>query len=88
MIFSYGLSLQNIAVMISTQIMFVMDTIDRSARLDHSHMALLHARYEAEHDAMTGLWNKVAGTAQIKKYIAQMQPEDVAALMFVDIDDF
>ena len=88
MIFSYGLSLQNIAIMISTQIMFIMDTIDMSARLDHSHMALLHARYEAEHDAMTGLWNKVAGTAQIKKYIAQMQPEDVAALMFVDIDDF
>ena len=58
MIFTYGLSLQNIAIVISAQIMFVMDTIDISSRLDRSHMALLRARHEAEHDAMTGLWNK------------------------------
>ena len=53
MIFTYGLSLQNIAIVISAQIMFVMDTIDISSRLDRSHMALLRARHEAEHDAMT-----------------------------------
>ena len=34
MIFTYGLSLQNIAIVISAQIMFVMDTIDISSRLD------------------------------------------------------
>lgn len=88
MIFTYGLSLQNIAIVISAQIMFVMDTIDISSRLDRSHMALLRARHEAEHDAMTGLWNKVAGTTKIREYMAQMQQDDVAALMFVDIDDF
>ena len=88
MIFTYGLSLQNIAIVISAQIMFVMDTIDISSRLDRSHMALLRARHEAEHDAITGLWNKVAGTTKIREYMAQMQQDDVAALMFVDIDDF
>ena len=72
MIFTYGLSLQNIAIVISAQIMFVMDTIDISSRLDRSHMALLRARHEAEHDAMTGLWNKVAGTTKIREYMAQM----------------
>lgn len=88
LIFYYGLSLQNLALVISTQIMFSVDVIDVSQRLKKSQKAFLQASYEAEHDAMTNLWNKTSGMQKIEHYISRMQSQDQAALLFVDIDNF
>ena len=88
LIFYYGLSLQNLAFVISTQIMFVVDIIDVSQQLTESQKAFLLANYQAEHDAMTGLWNKPAGKKQIPSYLSSMESKDTASLLFIDIDDF
>lgn len=55
----------------------------------HSQQAAYEkARYEAEHDGMTGLLNKEAGWKHMRKYFDRMDSHDEAMLMFVDIDDF
>ena len=45
-------------------------------------------KYEAEHDLLTGMYNKTAGMQRIREYIDNMTDEDSASLVFVDIDDF
>lgn len=55
---AYGFSLQCLAIVISTQIMFIMDTVELNLRFYSQQAAYEKARYEAEHDGMTGLLNK------------------------------
>ena len=86
--FHYGLSLQNFATVMSTQIMFAMDMIDASKRLTRSQKAYARANYAARHDSMTGVCNKTWGMTQINGYIENMGENDKASLCFVDIDDF
>lgn len=85
---AYGFSLQCLAIVISTQIMFVMDTVEMNMRFHSQQAAYEEARYEAEHDGMTGLLNKEAGWKHMRKYFDRMDSHDEAMLMFVDIDDF
>ncbi|MGE4627687.1 GGDEF domain-containing protein [Bifidobacterium catenulatum subsp. kashiwanohense] len=85
---AYGFSLQCLATVISTQIMFVMDTVEVNMRFHSQQAAYEKARYEAEHDGMTGLLNKEAGWKHMRKYFDRMDSHDEAMLMFVDIDDF
>ena len=85
---AYGFSVQCLAIVISTQIMFVMDTVEMNMRFHSQQAAYEKARYEAEHDGMTGLLNKEAGYKHMRKYFDRMDLHDEAMLMFVDIDDF
>jgi diguanylate cyclase (GGDEF)-like protein len=82
------LSLQNIAVVVATQIIFAVEFIDMSQRLGRSQEAYAKANYAAHHDPMTGLCNKNWGMSQITDYINSMEVDDKATLCFVDIDDF
>lgn len=86
--FYYGLSLQTVSVVMSTQIMFVVDMIDVDRRLLSSKLQIKNAKYEAEHDLLTGLYNKTAGLERIRSYISSMTYDDKASVLFVDIDDF
>ena len=86
--FYYGLSLQTVSIVMSTQIMFVVDMIDVDRRLVRSRLQIKNAKYEAEHDSLTGLYNKTAGLERIRDYIGNMTEEDKASVLFVDIDDF
>lgn len=85
---AYGFSLQCLAAAISTQIMFVMDTVEMNLRFQSQQADYQKARYEAEHDGMTGLLNKKAGWKRMREYFNRMDSRDEAMLMFVDIDDF
>ena len=85
---TYGFSLQCLAIVISTQIMFIMDTVELNMRFYSQQAAYEKARYKAEHDGMTGLLNKEAGYKRMRKYFDLMDSYDEAMLMFVDIDDF
>lgn len=85
---AYSFSLQCLAIVISTQIMFVMDTVEMNMRFHSQQAAYEKARYEAEHDGMTGLLNKEAGWKHMRKYFDRMDSHDEAMLMFIDIDDF
>lgn len=85
---AYGFSLQCLAIVISTHIMFIMDTVELNLRSYSQQAAYEKARYEAEHDGMTGLLNKKAGWKHMRKYFDRMDSHDEAMLMFVDIDDF
>lgn len=85
---AYGFSLQCLAIVISTQIMFIMDTVELNMRFYSQQAAYEKARYKAEHDGMTGLLNKEAGYKRMRKYFGLMDSYDEAMLMFVDIDDF
>lgn len=83
-----GLSLQNFAVVISTQIMFAVDFVDVSHRLDKSQAAYVKAKYASQHDSMTSVYNKTAGMSLIREYMNNMDKDDAASLCFIDIDDF
>lgn len=87
-IFYYGLSLQTISVVMSTQVMFVVDMVDADVKLRRTRHDAELARYEAEHDSLTGLYNKTAGLEKIRTYIQNMTDDDKASVLFVDIDDF
>ena len=69
---AYSFSLQCLAIVISTQIMFVMDTVEMNMRFHSQQAAYEKARYEAEHDGMTGLLNKEAGWKHMRKYFDRM----------------
>lgn len=84
----YGLSLQNLAIVASTQIMLAIDVLDVSKRLDRSQTAYEEASHAAEHDAMTGLLNKTFGLLRIEEHLAAMTEADSAALVFLDVDNF
>ena len=85
---AYGFSLQCLAAVISTQIMFIMDTVEINLRFHSQQADYRKARYEAEHDGMTGLLNKEAGWKRMREYFNRMGSRDEALLMFIDIDDF
>ena len=85
---AYGFSLQCLAAVISTQIMFIMDTVEVNMRFHSQQADYRQARYEAEHDGMTGLLNKEAGWKRMREYFNRMGSRDEALLMFIDIDDF
>lgn len=85
---AYGFSLQCLAAVISTQIMFIMDTVEINLRFHSQQADYRKARYEAEHDSMTGLLNKEAGWKRMREYFNRMGSRDEALLMFIDIDDF
>ena len=85
---AYGFSLQCLAAVISTQIMFIMDTVEVNMRFHSQQADYRKARYEAEHDGMTGLLNKEAGWKRMREYFDRMGSRDEALLMFIDIDDF
>ncbi|MGG7136808.1 GGDEF domain-containing protein [Bifidobacterium catenulatum] len=85
---AYGFSLQCLAAVISTQIMFIMDTVEINLRFHSQQADYRKARYEAEHDGMTGLLNKEAGWKRMREYFNHMSSRDEALLMFIDIDDF
>lgn len=86
--FFYGLSLQNFSMVFSTQIMFAVDFVDLSRKLDTSKSAFQAASHAAEHDSMTGLFNKTAGIRKIEAFLTEMKADDTASLVFLDIDDF
>lgn len=86
--FNSPISLQNIAIALSTLIMFAVDYMDVSRRLEQSEEAYVKADYGAKHDSMTGVCNKEWGMVQIKSYIENMKDTDEASLCFIDIDDF
>ena len=85
---AYGFSLQCLSAVISTQIMFIMDTVEVNMRFHSQQADYRKARYEAEHDGMTGLLNKEAGWKRMREYFNRMGSRDEALLMFIDIDDF
>ena len=87
-ILHYGLALQAIAITISIQFTFVVDTIEMNKKIRSQDDAYQKASYEAQHDGLTDLWSKSAGREQIENYFAHMQEGDQAVLIFVDIDDF
>ena len=87
-ILHYGLALQTIAVTISIQLTFVVDTIEMNKKIRSQDDAYQKVSYEAQHDGLTDLWSKSAGREQIENYFAHMQEDDQAVLIFVDIDDF
>lgn len=87
-ILHYGLALQAIAVTISIQLTFVVDTIEMNKKIRSQDDAYQKVSYEAQHDGLTDLWSKSAGREQIENYFAHMQEDDQAVLIFVDIDDF
>lgn len=84
----YGISFQNFAIVISTQIMFMTDIIEVAKKLDTTMSAYKRVSHAAELDAMTGLYNKTSGTERIQKFISSMKEDDSASLSFVDIDNF
>ena len=86
--FLYGFSLQSISVVISTQVMFIVDNLEMDKKLQQQEIAYRKASFAAEHDTMTGLWNKSSGMRQIREHINAMSVNEEAMLMFVDIDDF
>ncbi len=83
-----GLSLQNFAVVIATQVMFAVDYVDMLHRLDKSEAAYSKANYAANHDSMTGICNKEWGMKLITEFVNGMREDDGASLCFIDIDDF
>ena len=80
--------LQNITIFFSTQLIFLNDMFNISEEYTKSKKKLIIAEYEAEHDLMTGLWNKKSGLCKIEQYINSMTAMDKAVLGFVDIDNF
>uniref|UniRef100_UPI00307C7CB4 GGDEF domain-containing protein n=1 Tax=Suilimivivens sp. TaxID=2981669 RepID=UPI00307C7CB4 len=49
---------------------------------------LLISEYRANHDIMTGLWNKTSGVAKVRNCLENMSEGDMAVLGFMDIDNF
>ena len=68
-IFYYGISFQTISVVASTQIMFAVDMVEMDRSLARSRQEVERTKYEAEHDLLTGMYNKTAGMQRIREYI-------------------
>ena len=65
-ILHYGLALQAIAITISIQFTFVVDTIEMNKKIRSQDDAYQKVSYEAQHDGLTDLWSKSAGREQIE----------------------
>ena len=70
--------MQAIAITISIQFTFVVDTIEMNKKIRSQDDAYQKASYEAQHDGLTDLWSKSAGREQIENYFAHMQEGDQA----------
>lgn len=68
--------------------MFLNDMFCLSEEFIRAQKKLGVAEYKAEHDLMTGLWNKKAGLYKIEEYLKEMTVQENAVLGFVDIDNF
>lgn len=80
--------MQNITIFFSTQFIFLNDMFCLSEEFIRAQKKLGVAEYKAEHDLMTGLWNKKAGLYKIEEYLKKMTVQENAVLGFVDIDNF
>lgn len=80
--------LQNMAIFFSSMIISIDHMTQVSDQWLDTKKELLLSQYRASHDIMTGLWNKTSGMDQIRNCLENMSESDVAALGFVDIDNF
>lgn len=56
--------------------------------IDEEREMFKQLREQAEHDALTGLYNKITTQSLIQEYLRGMGPKDIGALLLMDIDDF
>ena len=80
--------LQNLAIFFSSMIISVDHMMQVSDQWLNAKRELLISEYRASHDIMTGLWNKTSGVDQIRNCLGNMSEGDMAALGFLDIDNF
>ena len=80
--------LQNIAIFFSSMIISIDHMTQVSDQWMDTKKELLLSEYRASHDIMTGLWNKTSGMDPVRNCLENMSENDVAALGFVDIDNF
>lgn len=80
--------LQNLAIFFSSMIISVDHMMQVSDQCLNAKRELLIAEYGASHDIMTELWNKTSGMDQIRNCLGNMSEGDMAALGFLDIDNF
>ena len=80
--------LQNLAIFFSTMIISIDHMTQVSDQWLDTKKELLISEYRANHDIMTGLWNKTSGMDQVRNCLENMLENDVAVLGFVDIDNF
>ena len=80
--------LQNIVIFFSSMIISIDHMTQVSDQWMDTKKELLLSEYRASHDIMTRLWNKTSGMDQVRNCLENMSENDVAALGFVDIDNF
>jgi len=80
--------LQNIVIFFSSMIISIDHMTQVSDQWMDTKKELLLSEYRASHDIMTRLWNKNSGMDQVRNCLENMSENDVAALGFVDIDNF
>ena len=80
--------LQNMAIFFSSMIISIDHMTQVSDQWLDTKKNLLISEYRANHDMMTGLWNKTSGMDQVGNCLENMSESDVAVLGFVDIDNF
>ena len=80
--------LQNLAIFFSSMIISVDHMIQVSDQWLNAKRELLISEYRANHDIMTGLWNKTSGVAKVRNCLENMSEGDMAVLGFMDIDNF
>ena len=80
--------LQNLVIFFTSMIISIDYMTQVSDRWLETKKELLISEYRASHDIMTGLWNKTSGMDQVRNCLENMSESDVAALGFVDIDNF
>lgn len=80
--------LQNLVIFFSSMIISIDHMTQVSDQWLETKKELLFSEYRASHDIMTGLWNKASGIDKVRNCLENMSESDVAALGFVDIDNF
>ena len=80
--------LQNMTIFFSSMIISIDHMTQVSDQWMDTKKELLLSEYRASHDIMTGLWNKTSGMDQVRNCLENMSESDVAALGFLDIDNF
>ncbi len=80
--------LQNMTIFFSSMIISIDHMTQVSDQWLDTKKELLLSEYRASHDIMTGLWNKTSGIDQVRNCLENMSESDVAALGFLDIDNF
>lgn len=56
--------------------------------LEIQEQAKLHSEHRSEHDALTGLPNRVRFTRQLTQLLAETEPPAAVAVLFLDLDQF